>query len=196
MNNPPLRLALLGTSPPLREGEDQSQAGRPSSPPATGGEVSPQSGDGEGAKLSRSRRKAGTTDRARAMRRDGTKAEALLWNELKARRLGGFHFVRQMPFGPYFADFACRKSRLVVEVDGSQHAESRRDLHRDAYFRNSGYSTLRFWNDDVSRQRTSVCDTILSALEGRLACDVKALDLRYIFATAHAANSNSEEPTL
>lgn len=141
----PSRAKALDTSPPLREGEDRSEtsaAGCRPLPPA-GGEVSspePVDGrDGEGARsTSRSRRSPGTTNRARSMRRNGTKAEALLWTELKAKRLGGFHFTRQFPIGPYFADFACRTERLVVEVDGSQHASSSRDRMRDAFMRSAG----------------------------------------------------------
>jgi len=116
------------------------------------------------------------------MRRDGTKEEALLWIELKARRLGGHHFVRQFPMGPYIADFACRKARLIVEIDGSQHANSSYDIRRDEHFRSGGWSTLRFWNEDVRRRRTTVCETILAALDGRLAADVATPDLRFIHA--------------
>lgn len=115
------------------------------------------------------------------MRQDGTKAEALLWIELKAKRLNGFHFVRQFPVGPYIADFACRSAKLIVEVDGSQHAGSRHDHRRGEYLRHEGFSTLRFWNDDVLRHRTSVCETILAALEGRLSEDVDAFDLRFTY---------------
>jgi very-short-patch-repair endonuclease len=115
------------------------------------------------------------------LRTDGTKPEALLWIELKANRLGGYHFVRQLPIGPYIADFANRKTKLAVELDGSQHADSRRDRRRDAYLRDRGWSTLRFWNDDVLRRRTSVCDTILAALEGRLAEDVATAELRFVY---------------
>jgi very-short-patch-repair endonuclease len=118
------------------------------------------------------------------MRKDGTKPEALLWIELKANRLGGHHFVRQLPIGPYIADFACRKVRLVVELDGSQHAESNRDRRRDAFLRDLGWSTLRFWNEDVARRRTEVCHTILAALEGRLAEDVSSAEMRFVFIAA------------
>jgi very-short-patch-repair endonuclease len=77
--------------------------------------------------------------------------------------LGGYKFTRQLPIGPYFADFACRKQKLVIEVDGSQHADSTYDRNRDEHFRALGYSTLRFWNHDVLKHRTSVCETILAA---------------------------------
>jgi very-short-patch-repair endonuclease len=108
--------------------------------------------------------------------------EATLWTELKAKRLGGYKFVRQMPIGPYFADFACRSEKLVVELDGSHHAESSYDRRRDEFMRGEGFSVVRFWNVDVLKSRTSVCETILAALEGRLAEDVIASDLRFVFA--------------
>ena len=139
-------------------------------------------GVGEGVRQSRSRRKPGTTPRARDLRQGDNQAEALLWLELKRRRLGGYKFTRQFPIGPYFADFACRDKWLVVEVDGSQHAESMRDRRRDEYLRSEGWSTLRFWNTDVLKLRRSVCETILAAVEGRLADDVIAPDLRFVYA--------------
>jgi very-short-patch-repair endonuclease len=105
----------------------------------------------------------------------------LLWLELKAKRLGGHHFTRQQPIGPYFADFCCRKQKLVIEIDGSQHADSTYDRRRDEFMRAAGYSILRFWNHDVLKHRGSVCETILAALGGRLAYDVVATDLRFIF---------------
>jgi very-short-patch-repair endonuclease len=132
----------------------------------------------------RSRRKPGITARARALRRGDNAAEGALWNELKLKRLGGCKFVRQLPIGPYFADFVCRSRRLVVEVDGSQHADSAYDRERDAFIRDAGYSILRVWNTDVLRQMTAVCDTILAALEGRLSEDVVAPDLRFVFGAA------------
>ncbi|MCA0276821.1 MAG: DUF559 domain-containing protein [Proteobacteria bacterium] len=127
-----------------------------------------------------SRRKPGTTARARTLRIGGNVAEACLWNELKDRKLGGHKFVRQHPIGPYFADFACRQARLVIEVDGSQHADTSRDRARDAFMRSRGYSILRFWNVDVLTRTESVCDTILAALDGRLTENVTATDLRYV----------------
>jgi len=62
------------------------------------------------------------TSRARQLRQLDSDAEDKLWFELRSRRLNGHKFIRQMPIGPYFADFACREANLVVEVDGSQHA--------------------------------------------------------------------------
>ncbi|WP_245429620.1 DUF559 domain-containing protein [Mesorhizobium sp. DCY119] len=149
--------------------------------------MAPRSGDGvgEGVAETRSRRKKGTTGRARELRQGGNQDEALLWLELKNRKLGGYRFTRQFPIGPYYADFACREKWLVVEIDGSQHADSQRDLRRDKFIRSEGYSTLRFWNTDVLKHRISVCETILAALDGRLAEDVSAFDLRFAFAPPH-----------
>ncbi|MFN3549650.1 MAG: endonuclease domain-containing protein, partial [Mesorhizobium sp.] len=173
-------------------GEDR----RSSSPPRSGGEVASRSDDGEGGKASRSRRKPGATAFARTMREDGTKEEALLWNDLKARKLGGHHFVRQLPIGPYFADFACRKQKLVVEIDGSQHADSEHDRRRDASLASLGWSTLRIWNHDVLKHRAAVCETILAALDGRLSENVTAPDLRFVSAEpAPCPSTRHTEPT-
>jgi very-short-patch-repair endonuclease len=120
------------------------------------------------------------TQRARALRRSDNAAEGALWNVLKAKQLGGYKFVRQMPIGPYFAGFVARSAKLVVEVDGSQHAGSIRDQSRDDYMRRKGYSVLRVWSHDVIRNRAAVCDTILAALEGRLAQDVIAFDMKFV----------------
>jgi very-short-patch-repair endonuclease len=133
---------------------------------------------------SRSRRKPGVTARARSLRQGGNAAEGALWNELKSGRLGGYKFVRQCPIGPFFADFVCRSHRLVVEVDGSQHAGSVYDRERDAFMRGAGYSVLRVWNFDALRQITAVCETILAALDGRPSEDVDAHDMRFVFAAA------------
>jgi very-short-patch-repair endonuclease len=109
-----------------------------------------------------------TAARAQTLRAIPTEAERKLWRRLRDRRLGGAKFVRQAAVGPYFADFACRESKLIVELDGSQHAESAHDEKRDAFRLSQGYSVLRFWNDDVLRSIDGVCETILAALEGRL----------------------------
>ncbi len=101
---------------------------------------------------------------------------------MKAKKLGGYKFVRQMPIGPYFADFACRGQRLIVEIDGSQHAGSSYDRQRDEFMRGEGFSVLRLWNFDVLKNTRSVFETIFAALEGRLAEDVAAADLRFVFA--------------
>ena len=135
-------------------------------------------------KQSRSRRKKGTTVRVRSLRNAGNQAEALLWEELKDRRLGGYKFVRQFPLGPYVADFLCRERKLVVELDGSQHAGRTSDRLRDTYMVNSGYSVLRFWSHEVATQRRAICETILAALNKQLTEGVAAPDMRYVKSAA------------
>ena len=120
------------------------------------------------------------TARARSLRKVENDAEAALWSELRARRLGGYKFVRQLPIGPFFADFACRDALLVVEVDGSQHAESEYDAKRNAFMNANGWSVVRFWNADVLRAREAVLDTLTAILNGRLNEIVLAHDLTYL----------------
>ncbi len=119
------------------------------------------------------------TKRARALRQSDNDAEDKLWSELRNRRLNGYKFVRQLPIGSYFADFACREAKLVIEVDGSQHAESKYDLKRNDYMTGQGWSVLRFWNVDMFGEVEPVLETILAALEGRLVEKAEAIDLRY-----------------
>ena len=114
------------------------------------------------------------TQFARTLRRNETDAEKLLWRELRNRNLNGFKFARQYAIGPYVTDFACREKALVVELDGAQHAENKRDVERTRYINRAGFSVIRFWNDEVLRQRDDVLETIVAILEVRLteACDV------------------------
>ena len=110
---------------------------------------------------------ADARNRARALRKAETQAERLLWEALRARRLGGHKFTRQLNIGPYFADFACREHKLVVEVDGATHgdaAEIAHDERRTAYLREQGWRIHRCWNDDVFNNLDGVCDSILIAL--------------------------------
>ena len=119
------------------------------------------------------------TDRARALRQSDNDAEAKLWSEVRGRRLNGHKFIRQFPIGPYFADFVCREGRLVVEVDGSQHAQSERDRRRDRFMNEAGWAVVRFWNVDVLGEMTPVLETIVAILDGRLSEPVDARDLRF-----------------
>ncbi|WP_417417035.1 endonuclease domain-containing protein [Hoeflea sp.] len=99
---------------------------------------------------------------ARRMRRAMTEAELILWNELRAHRLMGLGFRRQMPIGRYIVDFACPEHKLIVEVDGSQHAENQTyDQARTTYFQQQGWQVVRFWNDDVLIDIDNVCTHIL-----------------------------------
>lgn len=108
-----------------------------------------------------------TTQRARELRRGDTNAEARLWTALRARRLGGWYWKRQVPFGPYFLDFLCREVGLVVEVDGGQHGDQvAYDARRTAYLERSGLRVIRFWNGAVLTNRDGVCRAILEACGG------------------------------
>ncbi|WP_407518718.1 endonuclease domain-containing protein [Methylobacterium oryzisoli] len=106
----------------------------------------------------------GRIRRARGLRQTQTEPEARLWSRLRDRRLGGFKVVRQCPIGPYVADFACREARLIIELDGGQHADSAHDRRRDAWLASQGFRVLRFWNDEVSSNLPGVLETILAAL--------------------------------
>jgi len=78
-----------------------------------------------------------------------TEAELDLWQLLRSRQLCDIKFRRQVPLGPWIADFVCFEHMLIVEADGSQHADSRHDDSRDADLRRRGFRILRFWNNDV-----------------------------------------------
>lgn len=74
-------------------------------------------------------------------------------------------FRRQLPIGPYIADFVCLSAKVVIELDGSQHAESARDLKRDAYLRTQGFRVLRIWNNDLFANPGVVLDAIWHSLQ-------------------------------
>ena len=86
---------------------------------------------------------------AMALRANQTDAEWRLWSRLRAGRLGGLKFKRQVPMDGYIVDFVCLEARLIIEVDGGQHAGSTGDSLRDAHFHAAGFRTMRFWNRDV-----------------------------------------------
>jgi len=91
-----------------------------------------------------------------------TEAEGKLWQELRDRRLDRIKFRRQAPIGKYVADFVCPEARLIIEIDGSQHAESDTDHICKAELEAKGFRVLRFWNDDVLKDLNAVCDTIIA----------------------------------
>ncbi|MGN7928670.1 endonuclease domain-containing protein [Sphingopyxis sp. 22461] len=105
-----------------------------------------------------------TLERAKALRRSLTEQEKKLWGALRDRRLGGFKFRKQQPIGPFIADFVCQEQRLIVEVDGSQHASSETDVQRDGYLKGKGYRVLRVWNNDVTGNLSGVLTAVLAAL--------------------------------
>ncbi len=94
-----------------------------------------------------------------------TDAERRLWRYLRLRQLDGHKFRRQVPIGPYIADFVCLKAMLVIEVDGGQHAEAHAyDSRRDDFMRGQGYRILRFWNNDVLANMDGVWQTIVKEI--------------------------------
>ncbi|MEJ6781490.1 endonuclease domain-containing protein [Aminobacter sp. Piv2-1] len=100
---------------------------------------------------------------ARKMRKQMTDAELKLWNELRAHRLMGLGFRRQLPIAGYIVDFACPSHKLIVELDGSQHAIAENvelDAARSQKLKSLGWTILRFWNDDVLRDIDNVCSHI------------------------------------
>ena len=103
--------------------------------------------------------------RSRELRTNATDAETKLWFAVRDRRLAGYKFVRQKSIGPYIVDFVCRDRKVIVEVDGGQHAESARDQVRDAYLASEGYRVLRFWNSDVLGNISGVLETILASID-------------------------------
>lgn len=99
------------------------------------------------------------------MRSSPTDAENRLWQILRAKRLAGYKFKRQLPVDHYIVDFACLARRLIVEADGGQHNESGSDRRRDAYLRAQGFRVVRFWNSDIFNNEAGVLTRILEMLQ-------------------------------
>ncbi|WP_439569015.1 endonuclease domain-containing protein [Sphingopyxis sp.] len=90
------------------------------------------------------------TMRSRELRLNATDAERKLWAQLSARKVAGVRFNRQFPVGPFICDFVSRTAKLIVEVDGGQHAvDVAKDASRTAFLQSQGYRVIRFWNNDV-----------------------------------------------
>ena len=103
----------------------------------------------------------------RDLRRHMTDAERLLWQHLRNRQPAGCKFRRQHPIGPYIVDFVCHERKLVIEVDGGQHAENlSHDTKRSDYLKKKGFEVLRFWNNEVLQEIESVLDAIFGYLSG------------------------------
>jgi very-short-patch-repair endonuclease len=106
------------------------------------------------------------TDKARDLRRNATDAERLLWKRLRMRQAEACKFRRQQPLGEYIVDFVCSERKLIVEVDGGQHAEQAEyDESRSKWLQAQGYRVLRFWNHDVLTMPDAVLTKILQELE-------------------------------
>jgi very-short-patch-repair endonuclease len=103
-------------------------------------------------------------NRARDLRHNMTDAEHTLWRILRNRQFVGIKFRRRVFVGPYIADFLCFEARLIVEADGGQHAESRHDAVRDAWFATQGFRVLRFWNNDILQNPEGVAIAMATVL--------------------------------
>ena len=108
------------------------------------------------------------TLRATELRKNATRAELTLWDQLRNRQVRGVRFNFQRPIGPYICDFVARTPKLIVEVDGGQHALNvETDARRTAFLKMRGYRLIRFWNNDVLEKIEGVVAAIEQALADR-----------------------------
>jgi len=106
---------------------------------------------------------------AKRLRDNATVGEDLLWRRLRRFPVSGTHFRRQVPIGPYVADFACMAARPLIEVDGSQHGRDdvrKRDDRRTRWLEAEGYRVLGFWNNDLTTNLDGVLEAIYAAIHG------------------------------
>lgn len=121
---------------------------------------------GEGAISWEADNETWTHRRARELRSEQTPSEHALWQQLRARRFSGHKFRRQQPLGRYIVDFVCFSSRLIVELDGGQHADAEAyDAERDAWLKSQGFRVLRFWNYQWTVEPAAVLEAIWQALQ-------------------------------
>ena len=104
------------------------------------------------------------TERARDLRNNMTKAERYMWSRLRNRQMAGYKFRRQVPIGPYFADFACLSARLVIEVDGGEAHGGQSDLRKTAYLQARGYQVMRVPVQEIDETMEDVMHGIYLAL--------------------------------
>jgi len=111
--------------------------------------------------------KSRLTGFAKELRNNPTNAEGLLWLHLRDKQLDGLKFRRQQPLGPYIVDFVCLSKKIVIEVDGGQHADDKnkkKDEERDLWLKNQGFKVLRFWNNEVLENLEGVWEVIQSTV--------------------------------
>ena len=101
---------------------------------------------------------------ARKLRINSTDTEKCLWKYLKGKQLTGFKFRRQHPFGRYIVDFVNLERKIIIEVDGGQHLENKKDKLRDKWFEEQGYVVLRFWDNQVLTNVEGVLEVIREKL--------------------------------
>jgi very-short-patch-repair endonuclease len=105
-------------------------------------------------------------NRAAELRKEPTPAESILWAYLRKNQLNGVRFRRQHAIGPYITDFCSPRSKIIIELDGSQHLDNEEyDKSRTRYFYEKGYKVLRFWNNEVANDLNGVIQAIFNELE-------------------------------
>ena len=108
------------------------------------------------------------TLRSRELRTNATDAERKLWHFIRNRQLHGVRFNRQVPIGPYICDFVARSAKVIIELDGGQHASAAAyDSARTDFLQGRGYRVLRFWNNDMLENAEGVLQIIEQSLDDR-----------------------------
>ena len=98
---------------------------------------------------------------AKSLRKNATRVETILWSQLRAKQFEGLKFRRQQPIDEFIVDFVCFEKKLIIELDGGQHAQAREeDQERDNQLSGKGYTVLRFWNNEVLENLTGVLEVI------------------------------------
>lgn len=105
-------------------------------------------------------------ENSKQLRKQMTPEEFRLWYLLRGRRFFGYKFRRQMPIGPYVADFACFKAKLIIELDGGQHqSKEKYDSRHTEFLHTNGWEVVRFWNNEFTSQEEEVLTVILQKLQ-------------------------------
>ncbi|MDO8594895.1 MAG: DUF559 domain-containing protein [bacterium] len=105
------------------------------------------------------------TSFSRELRKSGTLAEVLLWQELKGKKLHGHRFLRQKPIEKYVVDFYCPILRLAIEIDGVSHdAKIDKDFVRQKILEDLGISFLRFTEGEVRNNLDGVMQAIVEKI--------------------------------
>jgi very-short-patch-repair endonuclease len=105
---------------------------------------------------------------ARRLRKDMTDTEQFVWKRVRYRQIGGYKFRRQAPVGPFIADFVCHEAKVILELDGDQHAEQAdQDAARSGWFESQGYVVARFWNHEAFQDWDAIEDNLWRLLNER-----------------------------
>ena len=106
--------------------------------------------------------------KAKELRKNSTDVEIILWQQLRNRQLSGYKFRRQVPVDSYIVDFMCKSTKLIVELDGSQHAEQQDyDKKRTQYLETKGFKVFRFWNNEIIKNLSGVLEALTLTLSQR-----------------------------